>query len=155
MDQKQLSKPAATPAPKPTPTPAAKPAAAASAKPEAASAPSPLDNVWITLSIAVLLGAMWGFYYFEGQYDTALRVLGLLGAIGVAGGLLYLSHTGKTMLAYVIGSRVELRKVVWPSRQESVQTTLMIAVVVLIMSLVLWGLDSALLWGVKALTGRG
>ena len=51
--------------------------------------------------------------------------------------------------------RIELRKTTWPTRQESLQTTLMIAVVVLISALLLWGLDSALLWGVKHLTGRG
>ncbi|HEY1181887.1 MAG TPA: preprotein translocase subunit SecE, partial [Rhodocyclaceae bacterium] len=67
----------------------------------------------------------------------------------------YQTVLGRTLWGYISGSRTELRKVVWPSRQESLQATLMIAVVVLIMALLLWGLDSLLLWGVEILTGRG
>jgi preprotein translocase subunit SecE len=69
--------------------------------------------------------------------------------------LAYQTTSGKTMWGYIRGSQVELRKTTWPTRQESLQATLMIAVVVLIAALLLWGLDSALLWGVKSVTGRG
>ena len=51
-------------------------------------------------------------------------------------------------------ANVERRKVVWPTRQESVQTTLVIAVFVIIVALIMWALDSALLAGVQYLTGR-
>ena len=73
----------------------------------------------------------------------------------VALGVAYQTALGKSLWSYVVGSRIELRKVVWPTRQESIQATLMIAVVVLLMALLLWGLDSLLLWGVETLTGRG
>ncbi len=55
--------------------------------------------------------------------------------------------TGRTGWGYIRGARIELRKIIWPTRQESVQTTLMIAVVVLITALLLWGLDSTLAMG--------
>ena len=91
----------------------------------------------------------------ETQFNVAIRVGGLLLAIGAAVGILMQTQAGRTMWAYVRGSRVELRKVVWPTRRESIQTTLLILVVVLILGAFLYGVDAVLLWGVKALTGRG
>ncbi|PWN55321.1 preprotein translocase subunit SecE [Abyssibacter profundi] len=116
---------------------------------------SALDNVLILLAVLVLGGAIGAFYYFETQFNVAIRVGGLLLAIGAAVGILMQTRAGRTMWAYVRGSRVELRKVVWPTRRESIQTTLLILVVVLILGAFLYGVDAVLLWGVKALTGRG
>lgn len=116
---------------------------------------SALDNVLILLAVLVLGGAIGAFYYFETQFNVAIRVGGLLLAIGAAVGILMQTQSGRTMWGYVRGSRVELRKVVWPTRRESIQTTLLILVVVLILGAFLYGVDAVLLWGVKALTGRG
>jgi preprotein translocase subunit SecE len=114
------------------------------------------DTALLIASLALLVGGLWAFYYFVGQYNVLIRTLVLLCSIGAALFAAYQTHLGQVMWSYVIGAyRIEARKVVWPSRQESIQATLMIAVVVLISALLLWGLDSALLWGVKNLTGRG
>ncbi|MFC4252841.1 preprotein translocase subunit SecE [Sinimarinibacterium flocculans] len=113
------------------------------------------DTALLSVAVAALLGGMFAFYYFETQYNALIRVLMLLGGLLVALGVAYQTAAGRSLWGYVVGSRIELRKVVWPTRQESVQATLMIAVVVLIMALLLWGLDSLLLWGVETLTGRG
>ena len=112
------------------------------------------DTLLLIAAVALLLGGMFAFYYFAEQ-PLLVRWLAMLG--GLAAGLFvaYQSASGKALWGYVTGARTELRKVVWPSRQESIQATLMIAVVVLIMAVLLWGLDSALLWGVEKLTGRG
>nr|WP_301331544.1 preprotein translocase subunit SecE [Solimonas terrae] len=98
---------------------------------------------------------MFAFYYFEGQFNSLVRTLILLASFAVTLTLAYQTELGRELWGYVSGARTEMRKVVWPTRQQSVQTTLMIAVVVLIMALLLWGLDSALLKGVETLTGRG
>ncbi|MCK5858811.1 preprotein translocase subunit SecE [Abyssibacter sp.] len=116
---------------------------------------SALDNVLILLAVLVLGGAIGAFYYFETQFNVAVRVGGLLIAVAAAVAILMQSQVGKTMWSYVRGSRVELRKVVWPTRRDSVQTTLLIFVVVLLLGAFLYGVDAVLLWGVKALTGRG
>jgi preprotein translocase subunit SecE len=113
------------------------------------------DTALLSVAAAALLGGMFAFYYFETQYNALIRVLMLLGGLAVALGLAYQTAAGRSLWGYVVGSRVELRKVVWPTRQESIQATLMITVVVLIMALMLWGLDTLLLWGVETLTGRG
>jgi len=112
------------------------------------------DTLLLIAAVALLLGGMFAFYYFS-QANMALRWLAMLAGSAAGLAAAYQTAQGKALWGYVTGARTELRKVVWPSRQESVQATLMIAVVVLIMALLLWGLDSALLWGVEKLTGRG
>ncbi len=113
------------------------------------------DTALLSVAAAALLGGMFAFYYFEPQFNALVRVLILMAGAGAGIALAYQTALGKSLWGYVVGSRIELRKVVWPTRQESLQATLMIAVVVLIMALMLWGLDSLLLWGVETLTGRG
>jgi preprotein translocase subunit SecE len=118
-------------------------------------AAAPLDTLLLLLSFAALVGGIVAFYALAGQLNVTVRVLLVLGGLGAAAALAYQTASGKTMWGYIRGSQVELRKTTWPTRQESLQATLMIAVVVLIAALLLWGLDSALLWGVKSVTGRG
>jgi len=113
------------------------------------------DSLLLLGSAVLLVGGMFAFYWFSGELNAALRLLILLAALGASVALAYRTQIGQDLWGYVVGARTELRKVVWPSRQESLQATLMIAVVVLITSLLLWGLDSLLLFGVKSLTGRG
>jgi len=113
------------------------------------------DTALLLVSALLLVGGLTAFYYFIGQFNVLVRTLILLASIGAALFAAYQTHLGKVMWSYINGAyRIEARKVVWPSRQESIQATLMIAVVVLISALLLWGLDGALLWGVKFLTGR-
>jgi preprotein translocase subunit SecE len=105
------------------------------------------DTALLVTSLGLIVAGLAAFYLFAAELVAPVRVL----ILGVA----YQTALGKTLWGYIAGSRIELRKIVWPSRQESVQATLMIAVVVLLMALLLWGLDSVLLWAVKLLTGRG
>ena len=118
-------------------------------------AAAPLDTLLLALAVAAIVGGIVAFYALVGQLNVTVRVLIVLAGLGVAAGLAYQTAVGKTMLGYIRGSGIELRKTTWPTRQEGLQATLMIAVVVLIAALLLWGLDSLLLWGVKSVTGRG
>lgn len=120
---------------------------------EAASSSSK-DKMLLLISAALFVGGLFSFYFFDPQLPQVVRLLILLGAFAAAIAISYKTELGQAVVDAVAGSRQELRKVVWPTRQESVQTTLMIAVVVLIMSLIMWGLDSFLLYGVEKLTGR-
>lgn len=113
------------------------------------------DTALLIAALAVLVGGMVAFYYYATQFNLLVRWLIMLGSLAAALALSYQTRLGREVWGYVVGARIELRKVVWPTRQESVQATLMIAVVVLITALLLWGLDSLLLWGVEAVTGRG
>lgn len=116
---------------------------------------SPLDTVLLALAFVAVVGGIVAFYALAGQFPAAVRLVLVLGGLGVGAALAYQTASGKTMWGYIRGSQVEVRKTTWPTKQESLQATLMIAIVVLITALLLWGLDSALLWGVKSVTGRG
>jgi preprotein translocase subunit SecE len=120
---------------------------------------SSLDTVKLAISLALLFLGIVGFYYFEswqGQpVSLLLRVLGLLMVVGVAVAVALSSLSGKRLLGYMKDSRLEVRKMVWPTRAETLQTTLMVMVIVLILSIFLWGVDSLLGWGVKSMLGGG
>jgi preprotein translocase subunit SecE len=119
------------------------------------AAGSARDTALLGLAMVLLVGGLAAFYTVAAPLNPAIKALVLLGSIAAALLVAYQTAMGRSLWGYIVGSRIELRKVVWPSKQESVQATLMIAVVVLIMALLLWGLDSLLFWAVQLLTGRG
>ena len=113
-----------------------------------------MDTFKLVLAIAILLAGIGGFYYYA---DASLlyRVLGLVGAAIIAIGIAFTTGTGHAILSFGRESRTEVRKVVWPTRQETVQTTLMVVVAVIILGIFLWLIDMFLLNAVQLLTGQG
>ena len=103
--------------------------------------------------LAVLLAAgVYGNYYFSDEM-MLYRALGLLVIVACSGVVLLQTIKGRALWELTKEAKQEIRKVVWPSRQETVQTTLVVVVVVLIMGLILWALDSLLGWMVSSLIG--
>jgi preprotein translocase subunit SecE len=100
----------------------------------------------------LLAGAVVGNYIFAEQ-SILVRAIAVVTAIVVAGLIAMQTVKGRTAVAFAKESRTEVRKVVWPTRQEAVQTTGIVLVATLIMSLLLWGLDSVLFWVVGLITG--
>ena len=133
-----------------------------SIKPEIEGSGSPLETLLLATAIATLVGGIAGFYFLPdvpqfvttvgGFMEPARWLVVLLAAI-VALLITFQTQLGKSSWAFLQGSRVELRKVVWPTRQETLQTTFFVIVFVFILGLFLWGLDAFLLWGTKYLTG--
>lgn len=117
-------------------------------------AASGADTAILLLSVAVLIGSIFAYYYFI-DLSIVLRALMVIG--GVVGSAFLVSRTakGKRAVEYIRGSRTEVRRVVWPTRQEAVQTTLIVVVFVFIFGLMLWGLDAVLARVVQAALGRG
>ena len=113
---------------------------------------SRFDSVkWVAVAILVAVGVV-GNSYFSDQ-SLLYRVLGLV-ALGAVAALIALQTAkGTAFWTLVKGSRTEIRKVVWPTRQETVQTTLIVVGFVLIVALFLWGLDSLLGWLVSLVIG--
>ncbi len=113
-----------------------------------------LDTFKLVFAIAILLAGIGGFYYYV---DASLlyRVLGLVGVVMVAAGVAFTTTTGHAILSFGREARAEVRKVVWPTRQETVQTTLMVVVAVIILGIFLWLVDMMLLNAVQMLTGQG
>ncbi len=107
----------------------------------------------IAAGVLVAIG-IYGFYEFA-EYSILLRVLGLL-AVGVAAvAVIMQTQPGRKAWDFVVEAKTEVRKVVWPTRQETIQTTLVVLGMVVLMGLVLWLFDMLLLTAVRTLTGQG
>jgi preprotein translocase subunit SecE len=112
------------------------------------------DTFKLVIAIAILLAGIGGFYYYVEQ-SLLYRVLGLVTIVMVAAGIAFTTSTGHAILSFGRESRAEVRKVVWPTRQETVQTTLMVVVAVILLGIFLWLIDMILLEAVQLLTGQG
>lgn len=121
----------------------------------AESASSGLDTAKLVLAILVLIGGIAGFYYFSEKTGLLYRVLGMLATVGASLALILATDIGRSFLTFLKDARVEVRKIVWPSRQETMQSTMVVVALVFIMGLLLWTLDAGLFWGVSLLTGQG
>jgi preprotein translocase subunit SecE len=113
-----------------------------------------VDVLKIALAAAALVGGMVAFYWF-GEKPQVLRVLMVLGGLIAGLVLLYWSAPGRELWAYMQVSRVELRKMVWPTRQETWRTTLVVFVFVLALAVFFWIVDMGLAWGARHVTGQG
>ena len=105
------------------------------------------------LITAALLGlGVYGNWYYQDE-SLLMRVLGLIGIAAVAIGVALQTVRGAAIWALLKDSRAEIRRVVWPTRDETLQTTVIVLVLVLVFAFILWLLDSALSWFVSAVIG--
>jgi preprotein translocase subunit SecE len=118
------------------------------------SRPTILDTILLLLSVAILVGSIYAYYYFANE-NALLRTAGVMVAFIVAVWVALQSAQGRTLWAFVQSSRSELRRVVWPTREEALQTTLIVIVFAIIMGTFFWLLDIVLLWITRLITGQG
>lgn len=109
---------------------------------------SKLDTFKLFFAILLISGGIGGFYYYADQ-SLLYRVLALLGVIIVALLTVYQTAVGRLGWSYLQDSRVELKRVIWPSRQQTLQMTLMVCFLVVLVSLFMWALD----WVIGSLIG--
>ncbi|MBT5220584.1 MAG: preprotein translocase subunit SecE [Woeseia sp.] len=111
-----------------------------------------LDIIKLLGGAGILVGGLYGYYYLL-EWSLPLRALmvlgGLVGGIGVA----MTSVQGRRLWAFIQGSRVEIRKVIWPTKQETTQTAIAVFIFTFVMAMFFWGLDSALLALTRWLVG--
>ncbi|MBJ2241017.1 preprotein translocase subunit SecE [Pseudomonas sp. MF6768] len=120
--------------------------------PKAEAQSSRFDLVkWLAVVALVVVGVVGNQYYSASPILYRVLVLLALAAVAVFIGLQTVK--GKSFAVLVKEARIEIRKVVWPTRQETTQTTLIVVAVVLVMALLLWGLDSLLGWLVSLIVG--
>ena len=112
------------------------------------------DTVKWALALAILAGAVGAFYVYQ-DVMLVIRVGGLLVAAGLAAAIAYQTDLGRRGWEMVQGSRAEVRRVVWPTRQETVQTTLAVIALVLVTGIFLWLVDMFLGWAVRQMIGMG
>jgi preprotein translocase subunit SecE len=118
--------------------------------PEGASAK---DNALMILSIVALLAGVVAFYWYE-EDALALRLALVGSGVVVAAGLAWVSWYGREFWQFAQAARVELRKVVWPEREDTVRTTVLVIVFASLMGLFFWVLDLILTWLIRLLTGQ-
>ena len=121
---------------------------------KAESNSSGIDTVKLIIAIIVLVGGIVGFYHFADK-GLVYRVLGVLATTLVAFGIMLTTTIGQSFMGFLAESRVEVRKVIWPTRQETMQSTMIVVALVFLVGLILWTLDAVLFWGITLLTGQG
>ena len=112
-----------------------------------------MDKIKLGLAFLLLVAGIAGFYYLR---DSAMviRVISVLAGLGLAVAVVSFTAAGKQFYAFSRESSEETRKVVWPSRKETLQTTAVVFAFVLIMAIFLWLVDAGLLLAVKYLMGQ-
>ncbi|MCK5524603.1 MAG: preprotein translocase subunit SecE [Thiomargarita sp.] len=125
-----------------------------STKKNATTSSNKFDIIKWLLVVLLLCTGIVGFYYFEEQ-SLLLRVVSLLGIVGIAIFVALQTDKGRRTKDFLQQTHIEVRKVVWPTRQETVQMTGIVLLMVLLVSLIIWMMDSLLFWLVRLFTGQG
>jgi preprotein translocase subunit SecE len=99
-----------------------------------------------------LVGGLYAYYYYV-EISQPLRVLMVLGGLLFGIGVAMTSMQGRRLNAFIQGARVEVRKVVWPTKQETTQTAIAVFIFTFIMALFFWLLDSILLFVTRSVIG--
>ena len=105
-----------------------------------------------SVGLVLIAIAIYGNSYYSLE-PLLYRVLGVLVLLGLSTVVLLTTIEGKEALRLILESRTEIRRVVWPSRPETTQTTLIVIVAITIAGLILWGLDSLFGWVTASLLG--
>ena len=108
---------------------------------------SAADITKLVVALLILSAAIFAYYWYN-DFQTWQRLLILLGGFAVSGAIAFFTRSGRAAKDFLGESLFELRKVVWPTRQETIQTTLVIFVVVIVLSLILGLIDLLLKWAI-------
>ncbi len=112
------------------------------------------DNIKIVLAALLVVAGLGGFYYFA-DYPAIARVGSVLAGLAAASFVFWMTAPGKQFYMYAQESVAETKKVVWPTRKETLQTTGIVFVFVVVMAMFLWAVDSSLLWMIAKFLGTG
>ncbi|MCK5727587.1 MAG: preprotein translocase subunit SecE [Methylococcales bacterium] len=113
-----------------------------------------LDIIKQIIAILLVVAGMAAFYYFS-EILLLYRVLALVVVVALAIGLFFTTGAGQNIWVFMLEAKLEVRKVVWPTREETIRTTLLVFGMVFLVGLGLWLLDMFLFWGIRLLTEQG
>jgi preprotein translocase subunit SecE len=118
--------------------------------PEAASTK---DTALMTLAVLALLAGIVAFYWYE-EEPLPLRLVMVVAGLAAAVGLVWFTWYGREFRQFAEAARIELRKVVWPEREDTFRTTFVVFVFAVLMGVFFWLLDFILTWLIRTLTGQ-
>lgn len=120
--------------------------------PVEATQKSPADIAkWVVVALLVAAAVVGNAYFDEQAF--LYRVLGVVALAIVAAVVAAQTFKGRAFVSLLKEARAEVRRVVWPTKQETAQTTGIVVLVVFLMSLLLWALDSLLGWAISSVIG--
>ena len=111
------------------------------------------DSALMALSVLALLAGIVAFYWYDEQ-ALPIRIAMVVVGCAVGSGIAWFSWYGREFWQFAIASRIELRKVVWPEREETIKTTYVVFIFAIIMGVFFWGLDWVLTWLTRFLSGQ-
>ena len=112
------------------------------------------DKIKLLIAVLLVIAGVAGFYFFA-DAPTVVRVLSVVVGVILAGVVAGMSGPGKQFFGFALDARDEAKKVVWPTRKETIQMTGVVMLFVIVMALFLWAVDSILGWLVKLAMGQG
>ncbi|MCU7836351.1 MAG: preprotein translocase subunit SecE [gamma proteobacterium symbiont of Taylorina sp.] len=113
-----------------------------------------IDKIKTIIALAIVTASLF-VYYSQEEVSLLFRVLGVVAAVIVAFLISATTEKGSAAIAFIRSAIIEMKKVVWPSKKETTQTTLTVGVMVVIVGIILWTFDQIIGWGVRLLTGQG
>ncbi|OIP17532.1 MAG: preprotein translocase subunit SecE [Betaproteobacteria bacterium CG2_30_59_46] len=112
------------------------------------------DKIKLGLAVLLLAAGIAGFYLLS-EHALVLRVLAVLVGVAMAISVARFTGPGQQFFAFGKDAWVETKKVVWPTRKETLQTTGVVFLLVVVIAIFLWIVDASLMWAVKLLMGQG
>ena len=112
------------------------------------------DKIKLGLAFLLIAAGIAGFYLLSEQ-ALVLRILAVLAGVALATSVAWYTEPGKLFFAFGKESWAETKKVVWPTRKETLQTTGVVFLLVVLIAIFLWIVDASLMWAVKLLMGQG
>lgn len=112
------------------------------------------DKIKLFVAFLVVAAGIAGYYYLQ-DGAPALRLVSVLAGLLLAAGVAWTSDSGRRFFAFGKDSVAEAKRVVWPTRKETLQTTGVVIAFAVIMAMFLWAVDASLLFLVNKLMGRG
>jgi preprotein translocase subunit SecE len=113
-----------------------------------------IDKFRLLLAIALIAAGLSGFYVL-GDAPAVVRALSVMGGLAAAVAVMWSTPMGQTAFTFTKEAVAEARRVVWPSRKETIQTTGVVVALVIVMAIFMWIVDISLLWLVRIVMGRG
>ncbi len=114
---------------------------------------SPKDTALMAVSIIVLLAGIVAFYWYD-ELALPFRIVMVVVGIAAAAGFMWFTWYGREFWQFALAARIELRKVVWPEREETIKTTYVVFIFAIVMGLFFWVLDWGLTWLTRLLSGQ-
>ena len=111
-----------------------------------------VEKIKLAVAALIAIGGLAAFYALADR-PTVIRLAALLGAFGAAIVVMWFTVAGRTFLAFARESWEEAKRVVWPTRKETLQTTGVVFLFVFTMAIFLWLVDTGLLWITQKLLG--